>query len=336
MCVVAMQRRRRQAQPFRAARHRRIVDRLDVDRMAVEQKVARLLAQGGVAHEHRHDVRGRGHDRQAGHGEPALQRLGALLMAHAKIGVGADMAHAGQRRRGDGGRQRRGEDEARAAGAHEVDGGRGRGDIAADHAERLGERALHDIDLVERAVALGHARAARAVHADGMDLVEIGERAVAVRDVADLADRRDVAVHRVDRFEGHDLGRRRIGAGQQLLEMGHVVVAEDAAHGAGVADAGDHRGVVQRVGIELAAWQKAAQRLQRGLVGDIARGEDEGRFLVVQPRELALELRRAACWCRRCCACRRRPSPGRRSPCASRRRRRGAGPWRDSRCCTTR
>ena len=190
---------------------------------------------------------------------------------------------------GDRGRQRGREDEARAAGAHEVDGGGGRGDVAADHAERLGERALHDVDLVERAVALGHAGAARAVHADGMDLVEIGEGAVAMGDVADLADRRDVAVHRVDRFEGDDLGRRRIGAGQQLLEMGHVVVAEDPAHRAGVADAGDHRGVVERVGIELAARQHGAQRLQRRLVGDIARGEDERGFLAVQRGELALE-----------------------------------------------
>ena len=81
--------------------------------------------------------------------------------------------------------------------------------------------------LAQRAVALGHARAAGAVHADGMDLVEIGERAVAVGEVADLVDRRDVAVHRVDQFERHDLGRRRIGCLQQLLEMGEIVVAED-------------------------------------------------------------------------------------------------------------
>jgi hypothetical protein len=122
-----------------------------------------------------------------------------------------------------------------------------------------------------------------------VDLVEIGERAMAMGGVADRADRRDVAIHRIDRFEGHDLGRRRIGAGQQFLEMGHVIVAEDPAHGARVADAGDHRGVVQRIGIELAARQQGAQGLQGGLVGDIARGEDEGGFLEVQRRQLALE-----------------------------------------------
>ena len=87
----------------------------------------------------------------------ALQRRGALLVAHAQLGVGADMADAGQRAGGDRRRQRGREDEARAAGADEVDGGRRRGDVAADHAERLGERALHDVDLGQHAVALGDA-----------------------------------------------------------------------------------------------------------------------------------------------------------------------------------
>jgi hypothetical protein len=128
--------------------------------------------------------------------------------------------------------------------AGEVDRRRGRGDVAADHAECLGQRALHDVDLVEHAVALGHAATAVAVHADGVDLVEVGERVVAMGDVAHLADRRDVAVHRVDRFEGDDLGPGRIGGGQQLLEMGGVVVAEDLPDRTRMADAGDHRGMV--------------------------------------------------------------------------------------------
>ena len=43
--VVAVQRRRREPQPLGAARHGRIVDGLDVDRVALEQEVARLLAE---------------------------------------------------------------------------------------------------------------------------------------------------------------------------------------------------------------------------------------------------------------------------------------------------
>jgi hypothetical protein len=104
-----------------------------------------------------------------------------------------------------------------------------------------------------------------------------------------VSDRGDVAVHRIDRLEGHDLGRLGIGRGQELLEMGGVVVAEDLADRARVPDARDHRGVVEGVRIELAARHHRAQRLQGGLVGDIARGEDERRFLLMQPRQLMLQ-----------------------------------------------
>ena len=48
--------RRRDAQPFLAARHGRIVDRLDVDAVLGEQQVARRLALLGVADQHRHDM----------------------------------------------------------------------------------------------------------------------------------------------------------------------------------------------------------------------------------------------------------------------------------------
>ncbi len=71
--------------------------------------------------------------------------------------------------------------------------------------------------------------------------------------------------------------------------MGEVVVAEDLAHRARMADARDHRGMIEGVGIELAAGQHGAQGLQRRLVGDVARGEDQRRLFVVQLGELALQ-----------------------------------------------
>jgi hypothetical protein len=76
-----------------------------------------------------------------------------------------------------------------------------RRDIAAHHAERLAQRAFDDGDAVRRFIALGNAAAARAVHADGVNFVAIGERVVLVGQVADRVDRRDVAVHRIDAFE---------------------------------------------------------------------------------------------------------------------------------------
>ena len=80
-----------------------------------------------------------------------------------------------------------------------------------------------------------------------MHLVEIGHRAEAVGDVAEFADRRDIAIHRIDRLEAYEL--RPVGgdAVEQARQIGRVVVAEDVFLGAAVADAGDHRGMVEGV-----------------------------------------------------------------------------------------
>jgi hypothetical protein len=77
--------------------------------------------------------------------------------------------------------------------------------VAVEGAERLGEGALDHIDAVHDGVTLGDAAAARTVDADGMYLVEIGHSAVFLGEIGNLTDRRDVAVHRIDRFEGDQL-----------------------------------------------------------------------------------------------------------------------------------
>jgi hypothetical protein len=64
----------------------------------------------------------------------------------------------------------------------------GAGDVATDDAEGLAQRALDQRDAVHQPLALGDAAAARAVHADRVDLVDIGHRAVLVADVEDLLD----------------------------------------------------------------------------------------------------------------------------------------------------
>ena len=61
--------------------------------------------------------------------------------------------------------------------------------------------------------------------------------------------------------------------------------------GAGMADAGDHGGVVKRIGKDNAVGQFPAQRLQGGFVGDVARGEDQRRFLAMQIGQFMLEQR---------------------------------------------
>ena len=166
----------------------------------------------------------------------------------------------------------------------------GGGDVAAHDAEALGERAVDDVDAVHDAVALGDAAAARAIEADGMDLIEIGQGAILLGEIADRADRGDVPVHRVDALEGDDLRRGAIELLQLRFEIGEVVVPEDVLRPAAIADAGDHRGVVLLVGEDDAAGQELGERRQCGFVGDEGRREQQRRFLAVQVGELALEL----------------------------------------------
>ncbi len=58
----------------------------------------------------------------------------------------------------------------------------------------------------------------------------------------------------------------------------------------GIADARDHRRVVEFVRIDDAAGQHLGQRRQRRLVRDIAAGEQQRRLLAVQVGEFGLEM----------------------------------------------
>ena len=243
-----------------------------------------------VADQHRHDVADRGHDRQTNLDEAALQGLGALLMADAHLVVLGEPAHAGQGPCGQGRRQRGGEDETRGIGADGVDQHGVAGDIAAHDPERLAQRAFDDVDLVQNPVALGDAAAAQAVEADRVHLVEIGQRIVLLGQGHGAGQVGDVAVHGIDALEGNQLRRidRRID--QHRFQMLQVVVAEDVPLGAAIADAGDHRGVVQRVGIDDQARQHLGQGRQRRLIGHEARGQQQRGFLAVQLGEFGLQF----------------------------------------------
>jgi hypothetical protein len=124
----------------------------------------------------------------------------------------------------------------------------------------------------------------------GVDLVEIGHGAVALRQVADRVDRRNVAIHRVHALEDDELRPLVPGLRKKLLEMAHVVVAENRLLAARALDALDHGGVVERVRQDQAIGQEFCDRGDAGLVRHVAGGEHEGRLLAVQVRELALQL----------------------------------------------
>src|SRR5580704_7563762 len=104
--------------------------------------------------------------------------------------------------------------------AHKIDERRGARDVASDRAEGLAEGALDYRRAMHDSVALGNAAAAPAVEADGVHLVEISHCPKTIGDIAQFADRRDVPVHRADRFEAHKLWRVRGHSGEQSSEVG--------------------------------------------------------------------------------------------------------------------
>src|ERR1700680_5228123 len=108
------------------------------------------------------------------------------------------MANAGERARSARGRQSAGEDEARAVAAKEIDERRRCRDITAHDAEGLGEGPLYDGQAMHQPLALGDAAAAWPIKPAGVNLIEIGHGAVPLGDIADLSDRRDIAVHGID------------------------------------------------------------------------------------------------------------------------------------------
>ncbi|MNN28597.1 hypothetical protein D3C81_1421750 [compost metagenome] len=125
-----------------------------------------------------------------------------------------------------------------------------------------------------------------------MDFVQIGHGAVLLGQGDGAGDVGDVAVHRIDALEGDQLGRINRRGGQQFFEVFKVVVAEDVARTAAVTDALDHRGVVQGVGEDDQARQDLLQGRQRRLIGHIARGEQQGRFLLVPAGQLGFQIDR--------------------------------------------
>src|SRR4051794_8360279 len=119
---------------------------------------------------------------------------------------------------GESRRQRRCVDKAGRAAPEEVDQCCRSGDITPHHAKCLAMRTLDRSQPMHCAVAFGDPIAARAVHANSMDLVEISHRAVALGDIANLCDGCDITIHRIDRLEANELRSPGIGTHQAVLE----------------------------------------------------------------------------------------------------------------------
>ena len=139
-------------------------------------------------------------------------------------------------------------------------------------------------------------------------------RLVAIRDVADAGQRRDVAVHREDAVrDDQDRAVRAVRAAagarvaQDLLEAVDVAMRKYRARRLGHADAVDDRGVVELVADDQVAL--ARDRRDRAAVGGEARLEASARLDVLERRRAVARAPRAGSCRRRSCAprpCRRR------------------------------
>ena len=191
-----MQRGRRNADTLGTAWHGRIVDRLHIDVEAVHQLIGHALAQLRIANHERDDMGfGAAHHRQIGVDQHFLQRRRLFLMPRTLKLRGLQVTDRGQRTcsksRGQGG----GEDKAGGMAANEVtERGRG-GDITTHDAEGLAQRTLDDGQAIHQPFTLGDTATARAIHANRMDLVQIGHGIVLVGQITNLGDWRNVAIH---------------------------------------------------------------------------------------------------------------------------------------------
>ena len=80
-----------------------------------------------------------------------------------------------------------------------------------------------------------------------MDLVEIGHGTMRLGHVAQLRDRRDIAVHGIYGLERDELRRVSVKGRELPVEIRGIVMREYLLFGTAVADAFDHRGMILRI-----------------------------------------------------------------------------------------
>src|SRR5690349_3502918 len=119
--------------------------------------------------------------------------------------MGPHMLNGGERACREVRTKRRRENETVSQAADDVDHESRASDIAAHDAERLGQRALDQSEAVGHTFALSDPAATCSVEADRVNLVEVGDGTVLLRNVADGRNRPDVTVHAVDALERDDL-----------------------------------------------------------------------------------------------------------------------------------
>jgi hypothetical protein len=96
-----------------------------------------------------------------------------------------------------------------------------------------------------------------------MHLIEVGHRFEGLGDIATVSNRRDVTMHRADRFEAHELRSSGRQCPQDACKVARIIMPEDVLFGPAVADTRNHGSVVERIRYNDHAWNGARQCRKR-------------------------------------------------------------------------
>lgn len=302
--LVGVARGRGDAKALLTAGNGGVVDTLDIDAVGAEELIRSGLADLGITHQNGNNVGRVGDDGDIKGSKLSLESAGIGLLGNALVGRVAEVLDGGSRTSDNGWGQGGGKDESRGVGANHVNQGGRTGNIATNNTKGFSKGSGDDVDLIHSSLhgtvlgsvqvvskvqVLGDTGTVRAVHANGMNLVEEGDGAILFGKAANVVDLADGARHRVDGLKGNDFRDGGIEGLEKLLEMSGVVVAEDHLFDAGVFDALDHGSVVHGVGEDNTVGQLLGEGAKGGVVGDIAGGEDEGGGFVVEGGEFVFE-----------------------------------------------
>lgn len=122
-----------------------------------------------------------------------------------------------------------------------------------------------------------------------MNFIKVGHRAIAFGDVANLGNRRDVAVHGVDALERNDLRAIGVDVRELTLQIGRRIVLPDALFTTGMADSLDHAGMIERIREDDRVGKTRAECAERGPVRHVTAGEKKRGFLAVKIGQLLLQ-----------------------------------------------
>ena len=113
-------------------------------------------------------------------------------------------------------------------------------------------------------------------------LIEKSQCTILFGQITDLLDGPDTAAHRVDTLKSNDLGRFLRILFEFSLQIQEIVMLENDTFSTRVTHALDHRSMVHGIGEEDTTRKFSTEGRQSGIIGDVARRENQTSFFAMQ------------------------------------------------------